>query len=140
MFEFEVYGTAATSTNNKALNKPVTVSSVEATGLEGNKAVDGNVTTRWSSAYTNTQWLRVDLGVNTTVNRVKISWEAAYAKAFKIQISNNGNQWTDIQSISNNTSLVNDISGLSATTRYLRIYGVERATAWGYSIFELEVY
>src|SRR5262245_583656 len=34
-----------------------TASSVEATGLEAPKAVDGNMTTRWSSAFSDPQWI-----------------------------------------------------------------------------------
>ncbi|RZA05373.1 MAG: discoidin domain-containing protein, partial [Moraxellaceae bacterium] len=140
MYELEVYGAAATTNSNRALNKMVTVSSVEAAGLEGNKAVDGNGTSRWASAYTDTQWLQVDLGATYSVSRVKISWEAAYGKNFKIQISPNGTAWTDLKSVSNNTTLVNDFAGLSGSGRYIRISGTKRATAYGYSIYELEVY
>lgn len=140
IFEVEVYGSAASTSSNRALNKTVTVSSVEAAGLEGNKAVDGDSTTRWASAYTDTQWLQVDLGATYTINRVKITWEVAYGKNYKIQTSTNGTNWTDVKTINNNATLVNDITGLNSSARYVRMYGVKRATSYGYSIYEFEVY
>ncbi len=62
---------------NIALNKPVTVSSTEAVGTPGSAAVDGIATSRWGSAFTDPQWIYVDLGATYNVNRVKITWEAA---------------------------------------------------------------
>jgi len=131
-------GTAAT---NLALNKSVTVSSVELAGLEGPKAVDGNGTTRWSSVQAiDPQWISVDLGASYSVTGVKVTWEAAYATAYKVQISADGSNWSDLKSITGNSALVNDHTGLSGTGRYIRIYGTGRGTPYGYSIYELEVY
>ena len=50
-------------------------------------AVDGNTGTRWSSAAGDPQWLQVDLGASQSICGVTLSWEAAYATAFQIQIS-----------------------------------------------------
>ena len=48
--------------------------------------------------------------------------------------------WFNIRTISNNTSLVNDHTGLSSTARYVRLYCTARNTQYGYSVYELEVY
>jgi M6 family metalloprotease-like protein len=130
----------APEVNNLALNKPVTFSSAETSSLLGPNAVDGNLNTRWSSAYTDPQYLIVDLGANYTINRVKISWEAAYARYFQIQLSNDNISWTTIKDVANNTSLTNDLTNLSGTGRYVKMYGINRATSYGYSIYEFEVY
>jgi hypothetical protein len=131
--------------SNLALNKPVTVSSTQpaqATSYDAFKAVDGNsTTTRWSSEFTDPQWIYVDLGASYTVNRVKVTWEAAYATAYQVQISTNASSWTTMKSVTGNNTLVNDhTTGIAGTGRYIRIYGTTRATVYGYSIFELEVY
>ena len=55
-----------------------------------------NTTTRWSSAFSDPQWLQVDLGANEYVCRIGLNWEAAYAKAYQIQISQDGTNWTDV--------------------------------------------
>jgi len=126
--------------NSLSKGKPVTASSTEAAANVASNAVDGSYTTRWSSLYTDAQWLSVDLGANYNVNRVKITWEAAYGRDYTIQYSSNGITWTTAKAITGNTSLVNDHTGLTGTARYVRMNGSARATAYGYSIYELEVY
>jgi len=131
---------AASRGLNLALNKPVTVSSVENPATPGTNAVDGILTTRWASAFSNPQWLTVDLGAAYNINEVKITWEPAYAKDYQVQTSANGTDWTTVKTITGNTTLVNNHTGLVTAGRYVRIYGTQRATPYGYSIFELEVY
>lgn len=127
---------------NLALNKTVTASSFIAAGYEPNKVVDGNTTsTRWASAYSGNQWIQVDLGSTKAINRIKLTWEAAYATAYQIQTSTNGTTWTTLRSITGNTALVNDNTNLNTSTRYVRIYGTGKALpAWGFSLFEFEIY
>jgi endoglucanase len=135
--------TGVVTSPNLALNKTVTVSSIEGAGMEGAKAVDGNATTsRWASAEgIDPQWIYVDLGATYNITRVKITWEAAYGKDYQIQLSNDGSAWgTPIKSVTSNTALVNDHTGLTGSGRYVRINGSARGTAYGYSIYELEVY
>jgi mannan endo-1,4-beta-mannosidase len=133
-------GGTTTVPTNLATNRPVTVSSTEAGANIASYAVDNSYTTRWASAYADPQWITVDLGANYNVNRVKITWEAAYARNYSIQYSTDNSTWTTARSISNNTTLTNDNTGLTGTARYVRIYGTTRATTYGYSIFALEVY
>jgi hypothetical protein len=120
-------------------NRPVTASSTEHGGTPASAAVDGNAGTRWSSAFSDPQWLRVDLGATATVSRVVLSWEGAYARAFQIQVSGDGNAWTTVWSTTSGGGGRQDLT-VSGTGRYLRVYGTQRATQWGYSLWELEVY
>jgi hypothetical protein len=139
------YTAAPVSSNvNLALNKPVTASSVEASGLVAANAVDGNSTTRWSSTYSDLQWITVDLGANYSVREVDLNWETACGKNYLIQTSTDNVAWTTQTTVTGNTT-----SGLhtypytSATlpvARYIRVYGTARATGWGYSIYEISVY
>ena len=76
--------------------RPVTASSTENAGTAAANAVDGNTGTRWSSAFSDPQWIQVDLGASATVDQVILVWEAAYARAFQIQVSTNGTTWTTI--------------------------------------------
>jgi chitinase len=128
-------------TTNIAFNKPVTVTSVEGTGLEGSKAVDGNGTTRWASTYVNNQNFVVDLGANYSINRIKIVWEAAYAKDYQIQVSTNNSTWTTIKEFwGKSSAAADDYTGLNSTARWLKVYCINRATQYGFSIFEFEAY
>lgn len=122
-----------------SLNKPVTASSTENGGTPASAAVDGNPGTRWSSAFSDPQWIRVDLGGTATVNQVVLSWEAAYARTFQVQISSDGNNWTNLCSTANGTGGTQTLD-VDGSGRYVRVYGTARATPYGYSLWELSVY
>ncbi|MBC6446029.1 RICIN domain-containing protein [Actinokineospora xionganensis] len=123
-----------------ARDKPTTASSVEATTLAATQATDGNPSTRWASAYADPQWLRVDLGSTRTITGVGLAWEAAYAKAYQIQVSNDGTSWTTIYSTSTSTGGTQDLAGLTGSGRYVRMLGTTRATSFGYSLWSFNVY
>ncbi len=123
-----------------SLNKPTTTSSNESGALNGPKAVDGNAATRWASAEgSDPQWIRVDLGDTAKISQVVLKWEAAYGKAYKIQTSNDGNAWTDIFSTTTGNGATDDLA-VTGTGRFVRMHGTARGTAYGYSLFEFEVY
>jgi len=124
---------------NLALNKPVTCSSVENTTFACAKAVDGNTGTRWSSAFSDPQWIRVDLGATNTLGRIILRWEAAYGKAYQLQTSNDLANWTTLYSTTTGDGGVDDIT-VSGSGRYVRMFGTVRATQYGYSLWEFEVY
>ncbi|MGR3867075.1 discoidin domain-containing protein [Streptomyces graminifolii] len=125
---------------NLALNRPVTVSSSETADLGGARAVDGSVSTRWASLEgSDDQWLQVDLGATTSLSRVVLKWEAAYASGYRVELSDNGSTWRQVYSTTAGDGGTDDVS-VSGTGRYLRVQGTKRATAWGYSLFEVEAY
>ncbi|WP_328992088.1 glycosyl hydrolase family 8 [Kribbella sp. NBC_01245] len=120
--------------------KPSTSSSIEGSGFEAAKAVDANTGTRWASVEGHDpEWIRVDLGSTATISRVKLNWEAAYGKSYKIQTSADGSTWTDIFSTTTGNGAIDDLT-VSGSGRYVRMYGTARGTAWGYSLWEFEVY
>jgi endo-1,4-beta-D-glucanase Y len=120
--------------------KAVTASSVEGSGFEAAKAVDGSTSTRWASVEGHDpEWLRVDLGSAHTISRVKLSWEAAYARSYRVQTSPDGSAWSDVYSTSTGDGGTDDLT-LSGSGRYVRVYGTARGTAYGYSLWEFEVY
>ena len=116
----------AAAGNNISRGRPVTVSSSESATYGGNNVVDGNLTTRWSSAFSDPQWIQIDLGATYNISRVKLAWESAYARSYKIQVSNNGTAWTDIYSTTTGAGGTVDLTGLSGSGRYIRMYGTVR--------------
>ncbi|MFC5289679.1 cellulase family glycosylhydrolase [Actinokineospora guangxiensis] len=121
--------------------KPATASSVENATLTADKAVDGNTGTRWASTeYVDPQWIRVDLGQGATVKRVKLTWEVAHARAYRVEISSDGSNWTRLVDETAGNGGVDEWTGLNGQGRYLRVYGTQRGTQWGYSLWELEVF
>jgi fibronectin type 3 domain-containing protein len=119
--------------------QPATASSVQGAGYAASNAVDGNLGTRWSSASSDPQWLQVDLGATHALSQVVLNWETAYAKAFQIQTSTDGTNWTAIYSTTTGTGGVQTIP-VSGSGRYVRMYGTQRGTGYGYSLWEFQVY
>ncbi|MET8149762.1 glycosyl hydrolase [Actinoplanes sp. NPDC049668] len=118
--------------------RTATASSVEA-GYPAELAVDGNASTRWSSAFADPQHLQVDLGAAQALGRAELSWEAAYAKAYRIETSTNGTAWTTAATVTAGTG-GNVTHAISGTARYVRMSGTERGTPYGYSLFEFKVF
>ena len=143
LWEFKVYGggTVPTTCGNLdvAQGRTATASSTEKDSTPAAAAVDGDGGTRWSSAFSDPQWLEVDLGSSQTVCGVQLAWEAAYAKAYQIQVSTDGTNWTPIYSTTTGAGGTENLT-LSGTGRYLRVYGTQRGTAYGYSLWTLAVF
>jgi len=125
---------------NLALGQPTTASSTySATGNLAPAATDGDPGTRWESAYSDPQWLEVDLGTQTSICAAALSWEAAYASAFQIQVSTDNATWNTVYSTTTATGGSESFT-FSATARYIRVNATKRATQWGDSILEFDVY
>jgi hypothetical protein len=141
LFEFQVFGGGAPAgcgTANAAQGKTTTASSVQNANLNAANATDGNAGTRWSSAFSDPQWLQVDLGASQTLCHVQISWQSSYAKSFQLQVSPDAASWTTIFSTTTGTGGTQSLA-VSGTGRYVRVYGTVRATGYGYSIYEFAV-
>ncbi|MEU9669324.1 discoidin domain-containing protein [Streptomyces bobili] len=119
--------------------RTATASSTENAGTAAALSVDGNTGTRWSSAATDAQWLQVDLGATATVSQVVLQWETAYGKDYRLQISADGSTWTDLRTVTGGDGGT-DTHAVSGQGRYVRMQGVQRATAWGYSLWEFQVF
>ncbi len=76
--------------------KPATASSTYAAEFKAENAVDGDFETYWSSEFKDSAWLAIDLGETKKISRVSIRWESAFAKSFSIQVSTDGQSWTDV--------------------------------------------
>ena len=118
---------------------PATASSVESAGTPASAAVDGNTSTRWSSQFSDPQWLYVDLGQVATINQVVLQWEAAYGKQYQIQVSNDASTWTTIYTQANGAGGTETLN-VSGSGRYIRMYGTQRGTGYGYSLWEFQIY
>jgi beta-glucanase (GH16 family) len=120
--------------------RPATSSAIEAGGnYSAAMAVDGNMGTRWSSAWSDPQWMQVDLGSVQPVTRVKLDWETAYGSAYQIQTSTNGSTWTNAYTEYAGDGGTDDLK-VTANARYVRLTGTQRATTYGYSLWEFSVY
>ena len=60
-------------------------------------------------------------------------------KAFQIQASTDGSAWTTVYSTTTGTGGTQTLP-VTGTGRYIRMYGTARATQYGYSLWEFQVY
>jgi len=128
---------------NLAAGRPATASSVESGlfySLPARNAVDGDLGTRWGSWWSDPQYLRVDLGSVRQVGRVVLNWEAAYGRAYRIEVGNTGSDWRTVFSTAAGDGGVDVIGFTPTQARYVRMYGTQRGTRYGYSLWEFAVY
>ncbi|HET9657433.1 MAG TPA: discoidin domain-containing protein, partial [Kineosporiaceae bacterium] len=125
---------------NVAAGKASSASSVETTGFEAAKANDANTATRWSSAHADNQWWQVDLGVTQSISVVDVAWETAYASSYQVQTSTDGTTWTTVGTQNPTAAGTQRTTFTAVNARYVRINCLTRATAWGFSIWEVAVY
>ncbi len=118
-----------------------TVSSVETgTSLVASKAIDGNFSTRWSSQFSDPQWISMDFGATKEFKRVVLHWETAASAKYDLQVSANGTTWTNVYTNNSGQAGTWDIPNLTASGRYLRVYSRARTTSWGVSLYEIETF
>ena len=144
---------------NRALNRPATSSTYESSeGVDQVPAyaVDGNMETRWSSAWQaggagtaadpnvddnpDDEWIAIDLGQAIDIEQVLINWEAAYGSKYDIEVSYDGYIWNTVFEERTSNGGDSIIFNPAVSGRFIRIHGIERATVYGYSIYEIEAY
>ncbi len=102
------------------------------------KAIDGNATTRWSSAQDDSAWIQFDFGAKTQLGYLKLVWENAYGKEYALQGSDDGQTWYQLRYVVGGKGGTEEFFNLNANVRFVRLQGVARATNFGYSLFEVE--
>jgi hyaluronoglucosaminidase len=118
-----------------------TSSGDETPDFPASAVADGDPATRWSSPVDDHAWVQVELAAPARVGRVVLHWQDAYAAGYQVRTSADGVTW-------HTAATVGDGGGGTETvwldggedTRFLRVQGVRRATAYGYSLFGIEAY
>ena len=119
--------------------KPATATSQESENLGASRAVDGDFSTRWSSDFYDPQTISVDLLNVYNLETVVLAWETAYSSEYKLEVSLDGNEWTtlvhELQADGGNDTFYPDVAA-----RYIRVVGMQRATEWGHSLWEIQAF
>jgi len=154
-YVFNLAGTNATGSNSVqvsikvladgagsdlALMKPTSTSGIESSATGSDMAVDGDATTRWSSAFQDNQWWQVDLQHQIVPGIINIVWEAAYAKQLNLQISPDNVNWLPLYTntaFTGGTSTITNSNSLSG--RFVKVNCIQRATAYGSSFFSFNL-
>ena len=134
---------ACTATTTENTNIALSSAGASATASDGNPAlaIDGNTGSRWETAASDPQWICVDFGERKKFNTVQLVHEGAYIKTYDIQISDDGTNFTTIKHVSETLAGFPHEQTIELNfdyaAQYMRIYGTERGTGWGYSLWEL---
>jgi len=125
-----------------AVGKPAKASSnmAQSGASSPDAAVDGRADTRWSSEFSDPQWIAVDLGKPEKISRIVLDWENAFAKAYTIEVSLDGKAWKDVYRMADGKGGSEEIKFTPAEARWVRLTGTKRATQYGYSLWELKVF
>jgi hypothetical protein len=117
---------------NLAAGKAATASSASGENVAAHvtdaTTYENYLESRWESGVGDAQWISVDLGKVTEVNRVILKWGTTAAKAFKVQVSTDGTGWKDVYSTNLGSSYtVTDETFPTQSARYVRMIATERA-------------
>ncbi len=102
-------------------------------------AVDGDERTRWASDASDPQWLVLNLGARKMIDGIRILWEAAYGKEYKILVSEDGRTWIRVYHEKQGDGGADHIAFTPVSARYVCLAGLQRGTEWGYSLWEIGV-
>lgn len=154
---------ATSQAANVALGKKVYASSNQ---QPPELAVDDNLGTRWESKASDgdNQWFYVDLEKGTIIDHLKIVWEGAYGKHYKIHVADEittemalkltdddktndfATGWTEIAEINKTLSGFPASETIAVSTtdvvtaRYVAVELIERGSSYGFSFWEFGVY
>ena len=122
---------------NLSLGKRVVASSTS----QGDPSyvTDGRDDTRWSAEKKENEWIYVDLGCVQPVGGVRLDWEAAFGKAYKIQVSDDAVNWREVYKTDQGREGAELITFPEVNARYVRMFGIELGWWFGYSLWSFDV-
>ncbi len=137
---------SAGSSENIALDGTATSNSVEPnTAYTPELAIDGDPATRFASQYEDPEWWMIDLGEVKKVGAAIVYFEAAYSTEFYFEVSTDGENWTEVARVTDNSTSGADVPvevrfDGQHDAQFVRYTGVSRGTTYGHSFWELELY
>jgi hypothetical protein len=131
--------TIGSSPTSLSYRKPVTVSSTAASEVGAHFLTDGNPKTRWESANSDVQWAQVDLQTVHVVRQVTLTWDAAHARAFTVELSTDGLTWRQVHSTTTGSGGTQTFTFTSQAARFVRVSMRRRGTRHGYSLRAIDV-
>jgi hypothetical protein len=143
------YGTISSSTlTNVAANRPAEASGICKASEISNFAVDGNSWTKWCHNSAEDKWLKIDLGGQYAISRWRVEHsgvaeDPAYnTRDFMLQVSLDGLEWTDADTVSGNSEAITDRTFKETQAAYVRLYitGPTQTNDSAARIYELEVF
>lgn len=91
-------------------------------------ATNANPETRWETQWLDPQWLAVDLGRETTIERAFLTY------GYEIRVSDDRKAWSSLASVNKSQGNYDDVRAKPVNARWVRVYGIKRTTGVGHSL------
>jgi len=139
-------GGSGSTGSNTPLNRSgwsVTASSNAGAGQMPAQAIDGNLSTRWSTGTG--QYFQLDLGSSQSFSKLVLDATNSpndYPKGYAVYVSNDGQNWGSAIASGSGSSAVTTITFPTVAARYVKIVQTVQtgSTGWWWTIDELNVY
>ncbi|MEI9866085.1 MAG: carbohydrate-binding protein [Limisphaerales bacterium] len=128
------------------LNRIMWIASSSTTGSDSpGNALDGNLTTRWSTgtSQANGQWFQVDMGAASTFYRIILNCVNSandYPRGYQVYVSNDGVNWGVSIATGAGSSGITTITFATQAARYIRIIQTGSSPGTFWSIDEFNVF
>jgi hypothetical protein len=143
IYELNVYGSAAT-TATAALPRTGWVASASAGNASAMQAIDGNLTTRWTTGtdQVNAQWFQLDLGTSQAFTQVVLDAGTSsndFPIGYQVYVTDDPSSWGSPVAYGAGSDALLTITFPYQTARYLRVVQTGTGSHW-WSIHEINVY
>ena len=107
--------------------------------FEPSYIADGKDDTRWAAFKADNEWIYIDLGSRQTIGGVRLNWEAAFGKSYKIQVSDDAENWKEVFKTFEGCEGIAEHLFPEVQARYVRMFGIELGWWFGYSLWSMDV-
>ncbi|MFH1369434.1 MAG: discoidin domain-containing protein [Elusimicrobiota bacterium] len=123
---------------------PAPPTKLEAAASSGNqdysadKAVDGDMSTRWSSDFADNQWWEAEFVQPKSLCGIVIHWETAFGEIYNIEAAGEDGKYKKVYETADGDGNRDIIYFQPMLVKKLRLNGIQRGTGWGFSIWEID--
>ena len=110
------------------------------TGGTPDLVCDGRDDTRWSAEKADNEWIYLDLGSEQQVGQIRLNFEAAYGRAYRLQVSSDARHWREVVKEENGREGIRIYTFPEVKARYVRMLGIELGFWYGYSLWDFSVW
>lgn len=101
---------------------------------------DGKDDTRWSADKADNEWIYIDLGCEQQVGQIRLNFEAAYGRAYRLQVSDDARHWHEVVKEEDGHEGIKVYTFPEVKARYVRMLGIELGFWYGYSLWDFSAW
>ncbi|MDD5072530.1 MAG: discoidin domain-containing protein [Candidatus Omnitrophica bacterium] len=101
------------------------------------KAIDGNMQSRWSSNFEDNQWWQAEFDTPHNICGVVLKWENAFTEIYNIEVKGTSGNWKKVYETTEGDGNTDIIYFDPVVATALKINCIQRGTGWGNSLWEV---